>query len=64
MATMVQVKLENGTKQLTCWVDTVKRFKAGDRVSLKKQDGLWTVISISEARDASLIHTDWKVGGL
>lgn len=62
---VVQVRLISGDTRLTCWVDTAKRFRVGDALTLKKLDGRkWRVLSISQPRDASLINTDWKVGGL
>jgi hypothetical protein len=67
MASIVQVELRSGVTRRTCWVGTDKKFTVGKRITLKNSedaDRLWSVISISEPRDASDVRTDWKVGGL
>lgn len=67
MTELVQVRLESGSSQRVCWVDTTKRFRVGDAITLKRSEDdvrRWTVLSISAPRDAGNIQTDWRVGGL
>jgi hypothetical protein len=67
MASMVQVRLASGDSRRTCWVDVDKRFRVGDAITLRKSEDdqrRWSVLSISEPKNAGVIHTDWKVGGL
>jgi len=64
---MVQVLLQDGTTQRTCWVDTDKKPKRGNRITLKNSEDperLWTILHMSDPMDSTNIHTDWRVGGL
>lgn len=67
MTTVVQVELRAGETHRTCWLDTSKRFKAGDEVTLKNSedpDQRWTVHSIGAPKDSSDVRSDWNVGGV
>jgi hypothetical protein len=67
MTTMVQVRLESGQTQLTCWVEPAKPFRVGNAITLKDSgdvDRRWKVLAIGASRDRSAINRGWKVGGL
>jgi len=62
---MIQVKLESGITQLTCWLDTDKPVRKHDRITLKdssEPDRLWEVLQIY--KDLEPPARGWKVGGL
>ena len=67
MTAMVQVRLRSGSWQRTCWVPTDKKPRLGCQITLKNSedpDQRWTIEEMSEPKEARLIHTDWRVGGL
>lgn len=62
-----QAHLSSGTTRRTCWVPVEKRPTVGCLVTLRNSEEperLWTVLSLSEPKDAALIHDDWNVGGV
>lgn len=60
MSTLVQCKLQSGTKQMVSWLEP--KIKVGDVVTLKDSDDptrRWDVLSVGEPRDRSEIHRGW-----
>lgn len=67
MTRMAQVALADGTGRRTCWVPLDRQPKVGNRITLKNSEDperRWSILSMSEPKDSSDLHTDWRVGGL
>ena len=60
-----QVRLKNGNTETVTWVDLQKRFKKGDRITLKGETKLWDIKEVYNCKvEKSQIRNDWNVGGL
>jgi hypothetical protein len=68
---MVQLVLEQSedgshlrTVQTTCWVKASSKkyrvLKPGMRVSLKNEDNIWTIISVSDPVERTSIKRGWN----
>lgn len=61
----IQVLLSKNNTRMTTWIEKRKNIKEGCYISLKETgDEFWKVEKMYKTQDKSLLHTDWKVGGL
>ena len=65
---MTQVELRkkevNGYATVTCWLDVDSRIKEGKQITIKDEDGWWTVHKVYDTMDRADAPTKWDVGGL
>lgn len=57
---LVQCRLLRGTTTLVSWLDSRKKFRVGNYVTLKGLDGRWEIKTIGRPIAASNIHHDWN----
>lgn len=56
---IVQVRLTNGNKQMTTWVDARKDLSRGKVIELKKTPGMWYVEEVYSDTIKSAQDMDW-----
>jgi hypothetical protein len=64
---MIQARLQSDDAIQTAWLDSKKRIKVGDVVTLKDSDDPkrpWKVLELYGSTTKDKLHTDWHVGGL
>ncbi|MGQ0463867.1 MAG: hypothetical protein ACT4QG_00960 [Sporichthyaceae bacterium] len=59
-AMLAQCTLTQGPWTLVSWLDTAKRFRVGNRVTLKGLDGLWTIEKVGHPIPADTINRGWN----
>ncbi len=58
-----QYELEHNGRVRVCWLD-MTTLKRGQRVTLKKEERIWTIVrAYDRVMDAPPLKT-WRVGGL
>ena len=58
--TLIQTHLQNGNTHLVCLLPYDRRIRPGKRISLDKDDTIWTVIEQYLAIDYTEVRRGWN----